>query len=89
MMNYFADSSEEKYFRCAQCGASLIDGEHVISSPGGSSIKGCHTLPDYDFDEDEISNISYSCEIICTTCGQHLGVVEVEEEADNLVPLWI
>lgn len=87
MIDYFADSGEEKFFRCAHCGASLVDGDAVISSPSKAVVAGFHTHPDSL--EDDSTDASDFCEIICTECGQHLGVLAIEEETDDLVPLWI
>lgn len=87
MMNYFADCSEEKFFRCAHCGASLLDGDSSLSPPSRAGVADYHGYSNPI--EDEITDVSDECEIICTACGQHLGVIPIEEELSEIVPLWI
>ncbi|MBI2617020.1 peptide-methionine (R)-S-oxide reductase [Candidatus Gottesmanbacteria bacterium] len=81
MLNYYADSSEEKHFKCAHCGTTLFGADNLFLPSRNIQVVG-DQLSSYLVELEHI-HISDSLEIVCTQCGQHLGLVSFEEAVNE------
>lgn len=85
MTDYFADSNEEKYFKCARCGAALFDADNHFAPTSEMQITG-NQFPQTHKNIGDV-HIDDNLEIICTQCGQHLGLVSVEDTFNSDIPM--